>query len=275
MKLNSIGNILLKIFACVFTIVSLYLLFINITSNYGRLFPMNKLIVVLGAIIILAILLILKHIFDRLDDKKLIKISILFGIILLILQVIFVIYCRVKPSWDFGVIFYDAHRIANSVFELPEYYYNFYPNNIGALLMYTALFKCISLFTTNEIVYLIVGSIFNIIMIDGALVLTYILVKKVFNLKMATLFSFLSIFIIPLFAYKIYSGPVFNILGVTKTDTFREMLSIPSQQFARVYNYNLKVFSKEELKQLKKFYPQIDDFKYYTYRQSIADPVYL
>ena len=82
----------------------------------------------------------------------------------------------------------------------------------------------------------------------------------------------LLIFIIPLFAYKIYSGPVFNILGVTKTDTFREMLSIPSQQFARIYNYNLKVFSKEELKQLKKFYPQIDDFKYYTYRQSIADP---
>lgn len=82
----------------------------------------------------------------------------------------------------------------------------------------------------------------------------------------------LLIFIIPLFVYKIYSGPVFNILGVTKTDTFREMLSIPSQQFARVYNYNLKVFSKEELKQLKKFYPQIDDFKYYTYRQSIADP---
>lgn len=82
----------------------------------------------------------------------------------------------------------------------------------------------------------------------------------------------LLIFIIPLFAYKIYSGPVFNILGVTKTDTFREMLSIPSQQFARVYNYNLKVFSKEELKQLKKFYPQIEDFKYYTYRQSIADP---
>lgn len=82
----------------------------------------------------------------------------------------------------------------------------------------------------------------------------------------------LLIFIIPLFAYKIYSGPVFNILGVTKTDTFREMLSIPSQQFARVYNYNLKVFSKEELKQLKKFYPRIEDFKYYTYRQSIADP---
>lgn len=82
----------------------------------------------------------------------------------------------------------------------------------------------------------------------------------------------LLIFIIPLFAYKIYSGPVFNILGITKTDTFREMLSIPSQQFARVYNYNLKVFSKEKLKQLKKFYPEINDFKYYTYRQSIADP---
>lgn len=88
------------------------------------------------------------------------------------------------------------------------------------------------------------------------------------NKKVAVLL----ISIIPLFAYKIYSGPVFNILGVTKTDTLREMLSIPSQQFARVYNYNLKVFSEEELKQLKKFYPEIDNFKYYPYRQSIADP---
>ena len=63
MRLSNIGNILLKIFAGIFAVISGYLMCINIFSNYGRLLPMNKLIVVLGAIIILAILLILKHIF--------------------------------------------------------------------------------------------------------------------------------------------------------------------------------------------------------------------
>ena len=94
---------------------------------------MNKFIVIIGAIIILAILLMLKFMFNKLSDKTLVKISAVFAMVLIILQVIFIIYCRVIPSWDFGVVFNDAYKIANSVFELPEYYYKFYPNNIGAL----------------------------------------------------------------------------------------------------------------------------------------------
>ena len=226
MKLNNIGNVLLKIFACIFTLMSSYLLFINVTSNYGRLFPMNKFIVIIGAIIILAILLMLKFMFNKLSDKTLVKISAVFAMVLIILQVIFIIYCRVIPSWDFGVVFNDAYKIANSVFELPEYYYKFYPNNIGALLMYTALFKFISLFTVNKMIYLIVGSVFNIMMIDGALLITYILIKKVFNLKMAAIFSFLSIFIVPLFAYS----------PILYTDT--TTMIFPMAIMLLLYNYN-------------------------------------
>ena len=56
--------------------------------------------------------------------------------------------------------------------------------------------------------------------------LTYILVKKVFNLKMATLFSFLSIFIIPLFAYS----------PILYTDTTTMIFPVAILLF--LYNYN-------------------------------------
>lgn len=226
MRLSNIGNILLKIFAGIFVTISGYLMYINIFSNYGRLFPMNRVVVLVGAIAIISVLFLLKTIFNNSKDKTLVKISITFGIILIVLQVVFVIYCRVDPSWDFGVIFNDAYSIANSVFELPEYYYKFYPNNIGALLMYTAIFKVISIFTINKMVYLVIGSIFNMMMIDGALLITHILIKKVFNLKMATLFSFLSIFILPLFAYS----------PILYTDT--TTMIFPMAMMLLLYNYN-------------------------------------
>lgn len=82
----------------------------------------------------------------------------------------------------------------------------------------------------------------------------------------------LIIFIVPLILYKIYTGPIFNTLNILKTDTAREMLSIPSQQLARVYNYNNDAFSKSNIKSLNKYYTRLDNFKYYTYRQSISDP---
>lgn len=226
MKLNNIGNVLLKIFACIFTLMSSYLLFINVTSNYGRVFPMNRVIVLVGAIAIISVLFLLKMLFNKLKDKTLVKISIIFGIILVVLQIVFVIYCRVKPSWDFGVIFYNAYNISNSVFDLPEYYYKFYPNNLGALLLFTAIFKIVSIFTVKEGVYLLVGCIFNIIMIDGAVVIMYVLIKNVFNLRMATLFGVLCILIVPMFTY----SPIFY------TDTIT--MIFPAAMLLLLYNFN-------------------------------------
>lgn len=226
MRLSNIGNILLKIFAGIFAVISGYLMCINIFSNYGRLLPMNRVIVLVGAIAIISVLFLLKMLFNKLKDKTLVKISIIFGIILVVLQIVFVIYCRVKPSWDFGVIFYNAYNISNSVFDLPEYYYKFYPNNLGALLLFTAIFKIVSIFTVKEGVYLLVGCIFNIIMIDGAVVIMYVLIKNVFNLRMATLFSVLCILIVPMFTY----SPIFY------TDTIT--MIFPAAMLLLLYNFN-------------------------------------
>ena len=226
MRLSNIGNILLKIFAGIFAVISGYLMCINIFSNYGRLLPMNRVIVLVGAIAIISVLFLLKMLFNKLKDKTLVKISIIFGIILVVLQIVFVIYCRVKPSWDFGVIFYNAYNISNSVFDLPEYYYKFYPNNLGALLLFTAIFKIVSIFTVKEGVYLLVGCIFNIIMIDGAVVIMYVLIKNVFNLRMATLFGVLCILIVPMFTY----SPIFY------TDTIT--MIFPAAMLLLLYNFN-------------------------------------
>lgn len=83
----------------------------------------------------------------------------------------------------------------------------------------------------------------------------------------------LLIFLIPLILYKIYSGPVYNLIGIQNTDTMGEMLSVPSQQLARVYNYNNTVFNNKDKTLLNKYYTDVDKFTEYIFRQSISDPI--
>ena len=81
----------------------------------------------------------------------------------------------------------------------------------------------------------------------------------------------LIVFLIPIILYKIYNGPILDYMKVTKENEIREMLSIPSQQIARVYNYNKNIFTEEEIDELNNYYFKMEDFEYYTYRQSISD----
>lgn len=105
----------------------------------------------------------------------------------------------------------------------------------------------------NNGIYCILISIPFIIFIKNKKVLTLILIISALCL------------------YKIYTGPIFNILDVKNMDTFNEMLSIPSQQLARVYNYNRQAFTKKELEKLKYYYTDLSKFDYYIYNQSISD----
>ena len=148
-------------------------------------------------------------------------ISLLSFTILIILQIVFITYLKVDPSWDFGEIFNDSYEAATGVFELKEYYYKFYPNNIGILLFFTVIFKVVNLFTINKDVYLLGGMIVNIIMINGSLLAMYILIKKGFNLKGATLFSVFCLFSVPLFTY----APIFYTDTITMIFPVLDVLS--------------------------------------------------
>ncbi len=81
----------------------------------------------------------------------------------------------------------------------------------------------------------------------------------------------LIIFAIPIIMYKICIGPIHNIMNVYNESPIREMMSIPSQQLARVYNYNYSILSEKELAFYNNYYTNLDNFKYYTINPSIAD----
>lgn len=67
--------------------------------------------------------------------------------------------------------------------------------------------------------------------------------------------------------YWLYVGPFYQVLGVTAGGV-EEMLSVPLQQIARVYNYEEEAFSEEELEYLHKLVPQ-DCWE--SYRSTVSD----
>lgn len=79
--------------------------------------------------------------------------------------------------------------------------------------------------------------------------------------------------IISIVLYKIFTGPVYNYMNVYKEPPIREMSSIPSVQLARVYNYNKSILNKDDLRNYKLFYNNLDKFKYYKIVPSISDTI--
>lgn len=78
----------------------------------------------------------------------------------------------------------------------------------------------------------------------------------------------------PIVIYKIYTGPIFDLIGVQKIDTMNEMLSVPSQQLARVYNAKPTAFTETDLQTLRRFYPHYEQtFLTYDTFPEIADAI--
>ena len=77
--------------------------------------------------------------------------------------------------------------------------------------------------------------------------------------------------LVSLVMYRVITGPVYRACSIVEVDTIQEMMSIPSQQFARVYNYNSEAYSEEDLTRLLTYYSSLDGFKIYPYQSRIAD----
>lgn len=78
------------------------------------------------------------------------------------------------------------------------------------------------------------------------------------------------ILVAPIVIGLIYSGPFFKLLGVPNTDSIREMMSVPSQQLARVYVFDRASLSEDEQKQIEEYY-EIKDFVQYETFTAKAD----
>ncbi|MDO5481171.1 MAG: DUF6020 family protein [Candidatus Saccharibacteria bacterium] len=75
---------------------------------------------------------------------------------------------------------------------------------------------------------------------------------------------------IPIILSFVFSGPVLKILNIPKVDTINEMMSIPSQQFAKVYNESQKL-TAEEKSEIDYFYDTPGKLELYKDLPLLAD----
>lgn len=234
MKELKIRNFLLKMFTIVFVILFSHITYISIFSNNNQFSDINYLMLIVGVSMLIMLMYLLYKLLANISCKKMILISIIAFMIMIILQICFVIYFRNNPTWDFGVVFYEAREMALGKNQLSEYFYNLYPNNIGLALLLTSLFRLTTKVGSSIEAFLTVAIIFNIIVINLTILLTYMFIGKALGQKNATLFSIFILFISPFYAY---SPIVYN-------DTITMMF--PVIMFLCLY-----IYSKEDKSKIK------------------------
>ena len=175
-------NILKNCFNIIFLICFGYILYNAIFKNGVNLFLWDKYVVIIGVLVNIGILLL---IYKYISQKTKINTKILIPILL---AIIFVLQCiignlfRVSPNWDMKSLFDGAVSYLNGDTSYLSYLYR-YSNNIALQIVFIVLFKIADLI--KIISYYDIAMLFNIIMIDIALVLTYLVSKKIFDSKKA------------------------------------------------------------------------------------------
>lgn len=191
-------NIIKKCFNLIFIICFGYILYNAIFHNGVNLFRWDKTSVVVGTIVnILILLLIYKYILE----KEKINTKIVIPILLLI---IFIFQCyignlfRVQPNWDMKELFNGASDYISGGEEYLNYLYR-YPNNIGIQIIYIILFRIadfIKILSRYDMAML-----FNIIMIDLALLFTFLVSKEMFDNKKALMIFIMLASMTPIYLF--------------------------------------------------------------------------
>lgn len=71
-------------------------------------------------------------------------------------------------------------------------------------------------------------------------------------------------------AVLLYQGPIYHMFGIQKGTALREMLSLPLQQMAYVYNYEYEQLSEQQVNQMQRYMPDED---WRMYMPCISDQI--
>lgn len=200
-------NIVKNIFNLIFIICFGYILYNAIFHNGLNLFTWNKTIVIIGVIINIAILLFIYKIISK-KEKINIKIIIPISLVLIFAFQCYVGYLfRVQPNWDMKELFNGATNYINGGQEYINYLYR-YPNNIAIQIIYITLFKVADFI--KIVSHYDIAMLFNIIMMDIALLFTFLVSKKMFDDKRALIIFMMVAFMTPtyLFSTIIYTDTI-------------------------------------------------------------------
>ena len=204
MKSNSFEKICSKAIL-ILTIILFGWLFVNSfvysSSVYYKLNSFISLIIAFA--VLFSWFLIFKFISSKSELTK--KHEILFVICYFIVIILFEIFTLIKVDlplgWDYGVIYNDAKFYAThgSLNQAPlRYYLTEFPNNVMLFKIEVYMIKIGKIFGLNA---KLSCRIFNLIIINIAMLMLYFTTRKIFRKKGAIFSLIVSLFFIPIFLY--------------------------------------------------------------------------
>ena len=143
---EKIKLILLSLFNVLFIGVFSYIFMDTILHSSQVFATMNWWIILLLAMMGLFVLYVTYGILSRLSKKSLIIFSCFDFLVLIGLQVFFLRYFQIEPSWDVGGGYHSALSVKDGFIVFPEYFTNKYPNNIPLFLVELLGMKILILF---------------------------------------------------------------------------------------------------------------------------------
>lgn len=220
-KLDTMLNYFIKVLFVFFIGIAVFNIFI-FRDNLPQVFN-YKLIITFDIIYILVMfgIMFLKN---KIRINKIISniIKIILLIILLSVQVFYAYSISRDIGFDYAVVFNSAIDLMNGKPPSLEYF-AMYENNIFLLLLKEIIFKVASV--VNIDAYLMVDILFNIFIIDLAILFSYKICKKVFGGK----YSFVSLFLlIPILGFTPY-------IAVAYTDTLSLIFPVLILYFYLLY----------------------------------------
>ena len=122
----------------------------------------------------------------------------------------------------------------------------------------------------NIIKYIILGILLCLCRNNGVYVLLLVAVISFFVMKKGEKKKVLFM-IIPVVGSFVYSGVILNIMGIPNSTAINEMMSVPSQQIARVYTLNGGSISNGDKEKIEYYYDKVEKFKEYKDFMAKAD----
>ena len=159
----------------------------------------------------------------KLSTRGLMVVSLVNLVLLVLLQLFFIRYFQVNPTWDVGDVYRAALEQKDSFYALSDYFTIKYPNNIPLLIVFILGMRFLDLFgVTNYYFYFTFVNALVILVSMGGL---YWLIHRHFGLVSATWASLLMLFMTPLYMYVpiVYTDTlvmIFPILGLILYDLF-------------------------------------------------------
>lgn len=221
-----IKSSLMRLFNIVFIITFGYILFNIIFSPSTTWNYYHPFLILVGGMSFLLVLTLVYKKFLSLSEKRLKYISYFNFGLLIALQIFFILFFLVNPTWDFGIVFGRAIYQNDLSSGLSPYFYVNYPNNIPLFLIFNIVIKILNFLGLGKDIFYL-GSIvlLNMLLILIAVICTYYLIKNKYGLNVATFFSFLMLLVTPLYAY----------IPIVYTDTVVMLFPILSSLFYFMY----------------------------------------